>query len=50
MPDIKPGEKLTAYLQRCIPERQHERPDEDNDQSVAICASVYKEHKKKGGD
>ena len=48
MPTPKSDEKLSAYLQRCIPERQHEHPEEDNDQSVAICASMFKEHKKKG--
>lgn len=49
MPTPKPEEKLSEYLQRCIPERQHEHPDEDNDQSVAICASMYRQAKKKGG-
>ena len=46
MPQVKQGEKLSDYLQRCIPTRQHEHPEEDNDQSVAICASVYKEARK----
>jgi len=47
MPDPKKNESMNEYLHRCIPERREEHPDEDQKQSVAVCASMYRQTKKK---
>jgi len=35
-------EAAKDWMSDCISTRQHEHPDEDTDQSVAICANIYK--------
>ncbi len=47
MPYPKKGEKKSDYVSRCVKIRQNEHPDEDNDQSVAICNSMWDQAKKK---
>jgi len=31
--------EIANWISKCISTRQHENPDEENDQSVAICIS-----------
>lgn len=40
MPERKQGEPMVDYVNRCIPIRQKEHPDEDVKQSAAICYSM----------
>jgi len=48
MPVPSPKETKEHFMQRCIPMRHSEHPDEDNKQSVAVCFSIWREHHKKG--
>jgi len=51
MPAPRSGESEQDFVNRCVPVRQKEHPDEGQDQSVAICHSVYREaHGKKSAD
>lgn len=45
MPLRKKNEKLSAYVARCVAERQKEHSNEGRDQSVAVCHSMAKSKK-----
>ena len=47
MPVPEKGETRSAYIKRCVKVRQMEHPEEDVDQSVAICSSMWDQYKKK---
>ena len=41
------GETKEEFVEKCISVRQDEHPEENVQQSVAICHSMYREKKKK---
>ena len=48
MPEMTLGKgssdkEIANWVSKCISTRQHENPDEENDQSVAICISRARE-------
>jgi hypothetical protein len=47
MPAFKEGETRQEWMSRCVPIRHKEHPDEKNEQSVAVCFSMWREHEKK---
>ena len=48
MPIVGRNESQKSYMHRCVPQRQHEHPDEKIEQSVAVCFSMWKKgHKPK---
>ena len=47
MPTPLKGESRSAYIRRCVKVRQKEHPEEDVDQSVAICSSMWDQYRKK---
>jgi hypothetical protein len=53
MPERVKGEKLDAYVSRCIMARRHEHPEEPHEQSIATCYSMgrtwWKEKKSGSG-
>jgi hypothetical protein len=51
MSERQKGEKLSDYVGRCISARRKEHPEEKQEQSIAACYSMGREHwkaKKKG--
>lgn len=46
MPDVKPHESQSDYVERCIPVVLHEGTAKDGAQASAICHSMWKEHRK----
>jgi len=46
MPRPHKGESKKSYVQRCVVIRQREYPKEDPNQSIAVCYSMYRKHKK----
>jgi hypothetical protein len=47
MPTPRENETRNEFMKRCIPMRKSEHPSEKNEQSVAVCLSIYREHQKK---
>jgi hypothetical protein len=47
MPVPKEEESRNEFMKRCVPMRHSEHPSEKNEQSVAVCFSIYREHQKK---
>lgn len=45
MPEPAKGEKRSKYVSRCTSVRQHEHPDEDVKQSVAVCYEMWRKAK-----
>ena len=46
MPAPKKNETQKEYVARCIKVRHSEHPKEPNKQNIAICYSMWREHKK----
>ena len=47
MPNPSKGESRVAFINRCIPYLHKEDAKRSNDQCVAICFSLWRQHKKK---
>ncbi len=47
MPTPRKNEKKDDYMKRCVPMVMEEGTAKDNKQAVAICMSMFKQHKKK---
>jgi len=47
MPEVKKGEDRSAYVQRCIPIRRKEHPDEPRKQSIRVCFEMWRKRHKK---
>lgn len=47
MPTPTENETREEFMSRCVPMRHREHPNEDNKQSVAVCFSMWKQHKEK---
>jgi hypothetical protein len=47
MPSVKKGEPKNKFISRCVPVVMKEGTAKDNKQAVAICSSMYDQHKKK---
>ena len=47
MPTPNKGEKQKDYMKRCVPMVMKEGTAQDNKQAVAICFSMWKQHKNK---
>lgn len=43
----KPGESEKDFINRCVPVVLHDKTTDDPKQAVAICYSMWNEHKKK---
>ncbi len=50
MPTPRKGETRESFMSRCVPMRHSEHPNEPNNQSVAVCFSMWKEHSKKSAE
>jgi hypothetical protein len=48
MPKPRPGESQKDYMGRCIPYVIKDGSAKSQDQAVAMCASMYRQHRKKG--
>lgn len=44
MPVRKKSEKLRDYVQRCMPIRRKEHPEESQKRSLAVCYSMGRTH------
>jgi len=42
MPTPKEGESKNEFMGRCVPMRHGEHPSEPNEQSVAVCFSIWR--------
>jgi HK97 family phage major capsid protein/HK97 family phage prohead protease len=43
MPNPSDYDKESEFMSACVSQRQEEHPDEDSDQSVAVCMNMWKE-------
>jgi len=44
MPEPKPDEDVTDYVNRCVPVRQQEHPEESKERSVAACYGMFRQY------
>lgn len=47
MPTPRAGESKDKFVSRCISYMSNEKPNMSKDQRVAVCFSLWKQHKKK---